>query len=54
MIFIFFKDDSWLYCLRIENIFLKFKKFNLNNFLWKKKLPFIIFIFNKKHLLLRD
>ena len=53
IIFIFLKMNNWFIFLIIENIFKKFKIFNLNNFFYKKLLC-IIFIFNKKHLLSSD
>ena len=53
ILFIFLKMNHGLIFLIIENIFLKIKIFNLNNFFIKNVL-FIIFIFNKKYLLSSD
>ena len=45
----FFKDESWFYFFNNWKYFFKIKIYNLNNFLEKINLLFIIFIFNKKH-----
>ena len=50
----FLTDDSWLYFFNNWIYFFEIQNiFNLKKFVIKKLL-FIIFIFNKKHLLLSD